>query len=151
MQSLQTSPLISITSGLGLQMIKEEVSESIYLHPSLTQYEEKGTCHIVPETQHIMQREWNKLGDGYDRHRAAEPQWSSPKSVSLTAQWHQVGVGEDLDQTGTGFSYSSPTCSTPEHDCHKILLISSTDLGAPQIAGFFYQKQTTMSFATFSY
>lgn len=33
MQLLQTSPLISITSGLGLQMIKEEVSESIYLHP----------------------------------------------------------------------------------------------------------------------
>lgn len=72
---------------------------------------------------------------------------SSPSKVkitkfsldSLTAQGQQVSGGGDFDQTGTGFSCSSPTCAVPEDDCHKILPISSTDLGAPQNLGCFYQ------------
>lgn len=144
-------PLLSITSGLGLQRIKEEVSESIYLHPylPLTQYEEKRLGTWWQKLSTLCRGSETSCEVGKTGVEQLKHLWSSQNLVSLTAQWHQVGVGGDLDQTGIGFSYSSPICSTPDHDCHKILLISSTDLGALQIPGHFYQNQTTLSHASF--
>jgi len=62
---LRTALLMSVSSGLDLQRIKEEVSDPDYLFASSsTQREAKETWPMMPGTQHPIKSEWNKLVDG---------------------------------------------------------------------------------------